>query len=204
MRRGADGRRRGSKTSRPAYSPCADGTDRRAPIPPVTTTVVGLRPMMLSRHAVAFALLTAGCGQVPSSERPAPPRPGPAAPSCDGALVAPDPWQRDASAHGIAARAEALASLAQDIGPAFSHDGRSVVYSSTRGGQPELYVAPRERPGDARRLLGTANAVLGQQFTWDDRAVLFTADRNGDEHWHILRAELATGTVTDLTPTRDT
>jgi dipeptidyl aminopeptidase/acylaminoacyl peptidase len=159
--------------------------------------------MMLSRHAVAFALLAAGCGQVHSSERLAPSPPGPPAPSCDDAPVAPDPWQRDASAHDLAARAEALASLAQDIGPAFSHDGRSVVYSSSRGGQPELYVAPRERPGDARRLPGTANTVLGQQFTWDDRAVLFTADRNGDERWHILRAELATGEVTDLTSTLD-
>ena len=91
--------------------------------------------------------------------------------------------------------------MAQEIGPVFSHDGRSVVYSSSRGGQPELYVAPRERPGEARRLPGTANSVLGQQFTWDDRAVLFTADRNGDERWRILRADLTTGEVIDLTPT---
>jgi dipeptidyl aminopeptidase/acylaminoacyl peptidase len=156
--------------------------------------------MTSSPRAVAFALLAAGCGQVHPTERSASPSPSPARP-CDGAPVAPDPWRRGASSQTLAARAEALASMAQEIGPVFSHDGRSVVYSSSRGGQPELYVAPRERPGEARRLPGTANSVLGQQFTWDDRAVLFTADRNGDERWRILRADLTTGEVIDLTPT---
>src|ERR1041384_2289699 len=152
--------------------------------------------MTSSRRAVALVLLTAGCGQVhPTKLSPSPSL------ACDGPPVAPDAWRRGASSQVLAARAEALASMAQEIGPVFSHDGRSLVYSSSRGGQPELYVAPRERPGEARRLPGTANSVLGQQFTWADRAVLFTADRNGDERWRILRADLTTGEVIDLTPT---
>lgn len=42
--------------------------------------------------------------------------------------------------------------FAQDVAPAFSPDGRQVVFVSDRGGNPTLYVADA-RGGDARRLV---------------------------------------------------
>lgn len=159
-----------------------------------TTVVTGCDATCLWRM-LATSALAAACGHPPVQ---------PSTSSdimCDVAPAAPDAWRRDARAAALAAHAEALAALPQEIGPVFSHDGRNIVFSSSRSGRPELYIAPRDNPAAARRLPGTENTVLGQQLTWDDRAVLFTADRDGDEHWRVLRADLETGDVVDLTPT---
>lgn len=84
-------------------------------------------------------------------------------------------------------------------GGGFSHDGERVLYTSDVTGVPNVWSQPAGG-GDATQLTHSESASHQSvsYFPADDR-VLFTADANGDENYHLYVRELD-GVVHDLTP----
>ncbi len=82
-----------------------------------------------------------------------------------------------------------------------SPDGAHIAWLAPRDGVLNVWVAPRERPADARPV--TADTGRGIRFyTWayTGRDVLYIQDKGGDENWRAYAADVATGEVGDLTP----
>ena len=82
-----------------------------------------------------------------------------------------------------------------------SPDGAHIAWLAPRDGVLNVWVAPRERPADARPV--TADTGRGIRFyTWayTGRDVLYIQDKGGDENWRVYAADVATGEVGDLTP----
>ncbi|MCU0681533.1 MAG: prolyl oligopeptidase family serine peptidase [Polyangiaceae bacterium] len=140
------------------------------------------RPIALSCLA-----LTLGCAPAPPTAPPSPP-----------GIVAPDPWAaRDAE---TARRAAALFDAPAETSPIVAHDNEQFVFVSSRDGLPQLYLASTASSAPPRRLAEWPDAMAPIAFTSDDRAVLFAADRGGNELAQFYRLELASGQVELLTP----
>lgn len=72
-----------------------------------------------------------------------------------------------------------------DGGPAWSPDGASIVFGSTRDGQPELYVMDADG-GNERRLTDHPSADHAGRFSPDGSRILFASDRAGNfDIWTI-------------------
>jgi tricorn protease len=67
-------------------------------------------------------------------------------------------------------------SEAYDYAPAWSHDGKSIVFASDRYGNFDVFVMPAEG-GEARRLTFHSAADIPSSFTADDKGVLFSSAR---------------------------
>ncbi|QSQ25536.1 S9 family peptidase [Pyxidicoccus parkwayensis] len=107
------------------------------------------------------------------------------------------PATRDSIEH----RAQALRGVYSDHAPTLTHDGRRLVFTSTRSGLSQLYIADVDTPDVApRQLLSWPEAVSGPLVTWDDTAVIFSADQGGDEQARFYRADMKTGQARCLTP----
>ncbi len=74
-----------------------------------------------------------------------------------------------------------------------------MVFESSRDGSSQLYEVP-VLGGPARRLVRWPSAVSLLEVTSDERAILFAADQDGDEHIRFYRLDRATGEVIGLTP----
>lgn len=85
--------------------------------------------------------------------------------------------------------------------PQLSPDGKLLAYlAPSDKGVSNVWVEPFE--GGAPRM-ATRDARRGiDNFRWaaDGAHVLYTQDRDGDENWHLFAADLAGGSVRDLTP----
>ncbi|MBP6788790.1 MAG: S9 family peptidase [Candidatus Promineofilum sp.] len=82
-----------------------------------------------------------------------------------------------------------------------SPDGEHLAWLAPRDGVLNVWVAPRERPADARPV--TADAGRGIRFyawAYTGRDILYIQDKGGDENWRVYSADVATGEVGDLTP----
>ena len=81
---------------------------------------------------------------------------------------------------------------AMDLSP----DGMQVAYRAESGGIPVLHVAPTR--GGESRVLTPGQAVT--TFAWypDSSAVLFAADRDGNEQEGFYRLDLVAGAVSTL------
>ncbi len=76
-------------------------------------------------------------------------------------------------------------SLAADRQPAYSPDGRSIVFSSNRTGNLDLWLVNRES-GELRQLTDDAAQDWDPGFTPDGRRVLFSSGRSGNlEIWSL-------------------
>ncbi|HEV3310545.1 MAG TPA: S9 family peptidase, partial [Chloroflexota bacterium] len=94
---------------------------------------------------------------------------------------------------------EALVSAGAISGIDVSPDGASVVFSSSAGGRPRLYVRDIGTDGITRRLdTGTESAT---QPKWSPRGdvIAFLQDVGGDENYRICVVDPAGGEVRDLT-----
>jgi len=67
-------------------------------------------------------------------------------------------------------------SEAYDAAPVWSHDGKTLAFSSDRAGNADVYVMP-SAGGSATRLTFHSAGDTPSDFTPDDRHVLFAADR---------------------------
>ncbi len=75
--------------------------------------------------------------------------------------------------------------LATDRQPAYSPDGRQVVFSSNRTGNLDLWILDRES-GALRQLTDDASQDWDPAFSADGRRVLFSSSRGGNlEIWSI-------------------
>ena len=82
-----------------------------------------------------------------------------------------------------------------------SPDGAHLAWLAPRDGVLNVWVAPRERPADARPV--TADAGRGIRFyawAYTGRDILYIQDKGGDENWRVYSADVNTGEVGDLTP----
>ena len=82
-----------------------------------------------------------------------------------------------------------------------SPDGEHLAWLAPRDGVLNVWVAPRERPADARPV--TADAGRGIRFyawAYTGRDIHNIQDKGGDENWRVYSADVATGEVGDLTP----
>ena len=80
-------------------------------------------------------------------------------------------------------------------------DGEHLAWLAPRDGVLNVWVAPRERPADARPV--TADAGRGIRFyawAYTGRDILYIQDKGGDENWRVYSADVVTGEVGDLTP----
>ncbi len=88
--------------------------------------------------------------------------------------------------------------------PALSPDGAYIAYTAPdSAGVSNIFVrALGDAPSAARAATAETRDIYGFQWAPDSRHLLFRQDVNGDETYHLVAAELATGVVRDLTPWR--
>jgi len=81
-----------------------------------------------------------------------------------------------------------------------SPDGTHLAWLAPRDGVLNVWVAPRERPADARPV--TRDTGRGIRFyAWAYSGdILYIQDKGGDENWRVYSADIDTGEVGDLTP----
>ncbi len=84
--------------------------------------------------------------------------------------------------------------------PKISPDGQWLGFLEARQGK--LNVKIRATAGGTPRFLtaDSTRSVDNYRWTVDSRAVVYLQDRGGDEGYHLIKADLATGTIRDLTP----
>ena len=82
-----------------------------------------------------------------------------------------------------------------------SPDGRWIAWLAPVEGVPNIWIAPRERPGEARPLTFLKGRGPGAPaFAQDGRHLLYLKDNEGDENTHIHALDLESGLARDLTP----
>ena len=106
--------------------------------------------------------------------------------------------KRDAELAGLY---KGFADIHSNFNPLLTPDGRHVVFTSTRDGLPQLYVADAAQPGSpARRLTQANERVFYGIPTHDGTSVIYAMDRGADENWSYFRIPLAGGEAVELTP----
>jgi dipeptidyl aminopeptidase/acylaminoacyl peptidase len=82
-----------------------------------------------------------------------------------------------------------------------SPDGKYVSFIAPKDGVLNVWVGPRSDPSAAKPVTNDTKRGIRQHFwAYDNKHVLYLQDEGGDENWHIYAADVATGTVRDLTP----
>lgn len=80
------------------------------------------------------------------------------------------------------------ASLVRDGSPNWSHDGKSVIFSSEAGGKADLYEADRSG-GNRREVLHTPGDEGGAAYSPDGQWVAFHSDLHGNFEIYVMRAD---------------
>ena len=82
-----------------------------------------------------------------------------------------------------------------------SPDGRQVASLAPVDGVMNIIVAPVTDPGAERAVTHERGRGIGHcAWAHDGVSILFLADRDGDENWHLYRLRLTDGDILDLTP----
>ncbi|MGH6616445.1 S9 family peptidase [Sphingomonas sp.] len=82
-----------------------------------------------------------------------------------------------------------------------SPDGQWLAWLAPVKGVANIWLAPRDRPGEARAVTFERHRAPGApSFAYDGRHLLFAKDGDGDENSHVFALELAGGAARDLTP----
>ena len=115
----------------------------------------------------------------------------------------PDAPKADKRETELATKAIAFIDAFTNWSPAWTPDGKRVVFVSNRDGLPQLYVADATKPASpATRLLTTTERVDTPFVTYDGKAVLFRSDRGADELWSYYRVNLDGSGLVELTSER--
>lgn len=82
-----------------------------------------------------------------------------------------------------------------------SPDGSRISYLAALDGVMNIWVAPVSDIAKARAVTAEKSRPI-RSYSWafDNSAILYTMDKDGDENWHVKAANVQTGTVKDLTP----
>jgi dipeptidyl aminopeptidase/acylaminoacyl peptidase len=141
---------------------------------------------MRTSAGLLFALIGAWSG--PLRAQSAPVAPDPPAPA-DAARLA-----------ELSQKAKAIVDAYSDSEPAFTADGKQVLFTSNRDGLPQLYLADLDKPEAAPvRLTQTSERVVGP-LPLADGSIIYRSDRGADENWSIFRVGLDGKSPVELTP----
>jgi dipeptidyl aminopeptidase/acylaminoacyl peptidase len=175
---------------------------RRVTFAAAGTRLRTMRPV-LGFLAASSLLVAAACSAArpsPSTAAVAPPAPAPAVAAAT-APVSPDVWAPSPATAELEQRAAAFVDAYPDDQPVFTHDGKRIVFVSSRSGLPQLYVADVDKPAlPPRRLMEWPDTVRAALVTWDDKSVVFASDHQGDEQMRFFRIPIDGGAVEPLTP----
>ena len=86
-------------------------------------------------------------------------------------------------------------------GGSISPDGKWLGYIAPRDGVLNVWVAPADRPGEAKPITNDrVRGIRGFSFAYDGKHVLFAQDVGGDENFQVFAAPLDGGESRALTP----
>jgi len=86
-------------------------------------------------------------------------------------------------------------------GTQISPDGRRIAWLAPFGGVMNIWVAPREAPGEAVAITkDTGRGISSYAWAYDLRHLLYVQDQAGDENWHVYAVDIESGAVADLIP----
>jgi Tol biopolymer transport system component len=77
---------------------------------------------------------------------------------------------------------------AQDVSPAWSSDGRRIVFVSDRDGNDEIYVMNADG-GDQTRLTDSSDEDIDPAFSPDGTKITFTSRRDGNREIYVMDAD---------------
>ena len=96
---------------------------------------------------------------------------------------------------------EVLFGNLERTGVLISPDGKWISYLSILGGVFNVHVAPVDHISEAMPVTNeTTNGVESYFWAFDNRSIIYSQDKFGDENWHIYAINIATGVKSDLTP----
>jgi Tol biopolymer transport system component len=97
---------------------------------------------------------------------------------------------------------EAILTTTNIASVTLSNDGRNIAYTSTASGRQNLWVMNADGTG-AHQLVTNNDRQINAQFTRDDRAVVYSQDRSGDEYYDSYEVPVNGGEPRNLTNTPD-
>ncbi|MGZ3259669.1 MAG: S9 family peptidase, partial [Croceibacterium sp.] len=90
-------------------------------------------------------------------------------------------------------------------GGIISPDGKWLGWMAPHEGVMNVFVAPFDKPGEARRMTSaTERPIPFFSFTRDSRSVIYIQDKAGDENFLLYQVDLASGAERTLTPFENT
>jgi dipeptidyl aminopeptidase/acylaminoacyl peptidase len=86
-----------------------------------------------------------------------------------------------------------------------SPDGHWVSWLAPHEGVMNVWIAPADNPGAARRMTGSTDRPI-PHFSWapDSRSIVYVQDKGGDENYLLYQVDVATGAERTLTPFENT
>ena len=97
---------------------------------------------------------------------------------------------------------EALLTTTRISGVAHSNDGHTLVFTSTASGRANLWLMNFDGT-NGHQLVTNNDRQVGARFTKDDKAVVYSQDRGGNEYYDIYVVPTAGGEPRNLTDTPD-
>ncbi|KPF70115.1 peptidase S9 [beta proteobacterium AAP99] len=86
-------------------------------------------------------------------------------------------------------------------GGSISPDGKWLGFVAPRDGVLNVWVAPADKPGEARPMTNDRRrGIRSFSFAFDGKHILYAQDEGGDENFQLFAADLASGTARALTP----
>ena len=90
-------------------------------------------------------------------------------------------------------------------GGTISPDGKWLGWMAPHEGVMNVFVAPFDKPGEARRMTSAVERPIPFfSFTRDSASVLYIQDKAGDENFLLYQVDLASGAERTLTPFENT
>ena len=136
----------------------------------------------------------------PGGESPKAPESAAGAPAVAARVDAtPDPDTKNAREVELAQQVIGYLDAFTNSEPAFTPNGKRIVFVSSRDGLPQLYLAGKpDEP--ATRILTTKERVASPLPTAEGKSLLFRSDVGADEQWSIFRVNLDGSGLVELTP----
>ncbi len=86
-------------------------------------------------------------------------------------------------------------------GVQLSPDGKWISYRAAVDGVMNVWVAPADKPGEARVVThDTHRGIRSYFWAYSNEHIIYMQDKGGDENWHIHSVNLKTNKELDLTP----